>query len=199
MTDGGRPVIRRLTSEHAADYRALMLQAYALHPDAFASSVTEREILPLSWWEDRLTGEPDPPQVVLGLFEGGALGGVAGLAFHAREKERHKAALFGMYMASRCRGRGLGGRLLDAAMACARARKGLRLVQLTVTQGNAGALALYEKAGFRTFGIEPDAVAVGGRFLGKVHMCCHLHMPDGRPPAASSEAFVAGSGVSSPD
>ena len=31
-----------------------MLQAYADYPDAFTSSVAEREALPMQWWAERL-------------------------------------------------------------------------------------------------------------------------------------------------
>jgi RimJ/RimL family protein N-acetyltransferase len=50
----------------------------------------------------------------------------------------------------------------------------LVLVQLTVTQGNQGAQGLYERQGFTPFGVEPCAVAVGERFVSKVHMWCDL-------------------------
>ncbi|KEZ64645.1 GNAT family acetyltransferase, partial [Pseudomonas syringae pv. syringae FF5] len=46
----------------------------------------------------------------------------------------------------------------------------LRVVQLTVTQGNTEAVGLYERMGFVTFGLEPLAVAVGNGFVAKVHM-----------------------------
>jgi ribosomal protein S18 acetylase RimI-like enzyme len=50
----------------------------------------------------------------------------------------------------------------------------LLLVQLTVTQGNDGAQGLYERMGFEAFGVEPYAVAVGQRYVSKVHMWCDL-------------------------
>lgn len=70
--------IERLDASHALDYRALMLEAYDLHPQAFTSSVRERATMPLSWWESRLTSKLD---VVFGAFEDGALSGIVGLAF----------------------------------------------------------------------------------------------------------------------
>ena len=47
-------------------------------------------------------------------------------------------------------------------------------VQLTVTEGNASAQGLYAACGFRVFGVEPYAVAVGQGFVSKVHMWCPL-------------------------
>ena len=166
--------VQRLQPGHAAAYRALMLDAYARHPDAFTSSVAEREPLPLSWWESRLSADPKATQLVLGAFTGGTLTGAAGLSFDQRDKARHKATLFGMYVPEQHRRSGLGRELVLATLAEARARPGIRVVQLTVTQGNDAAQALYERCGFIPFGVEPMAVAVAGGFVNKVHMWCDL-------------------------
>ncbi len=166
--------IRRLVPSDAPAYPSLMLDAYERHPDAFTSSVSERAALPLSWWESRLDERPLPRELVLGAFQDGQLAGLAGLSFEPREKARHKATLFGMYVLPRFRHGGMGHALVVAALEYARARDGVRLVQLTVTHGNDAAQALYERCGFLPFGIEPLAVAVGPAFVSKVHMWCDL-------------------------
>ena len=61
-----------------------------------------------------------------------------------------------------------------AVLDSARSRVGTRLVQLTVTDGNHGAEALYRQCGFVPFGLEPLAVAVNGEFVSKLHMWCDL-------------------------
>ncbi|MBK1682005.1 N-acetyltransferase [Rhodoferax fermentans] len=147
-----------------------MLQAYAQHPQAFSSSVAERAALPVSWWVRRLEPADDAPEVVLGVFDAQALVAVVGVGFEARDKLRHKATLFGMYVAPQARQRGLGSALVQAALDCARARPGIQLVQLTVTEGNQAAQALYERFGFVSFGLEPMAVAVADGFVSKHHM-----------------------------
>src|SRR5437763_1499146 len=90
--------IRRLVPTEASRYRALMLEAYESHPDAFTSSVSERAALPLSWWESRLAAGHEPPEMVFGAFQDSELAGAAGLSFESREKIRHKGTLFGMYV-----------------------------------------------------------------------------------------------------
>lgn len=170
-------LIEPLRPIHAGDYRALMLEAYALHPDAFSSSVAERAALPLSWWQARLSEEPLAAQQVLGVFQDGGLAGVAGLTFESREKLRHKATLFGMYVPARCRQQGLGRRLVQAVLAQAAGRPGVRLVQLTVTQGNDAASALYARCGFVPYGVEPYAVAAGTAYVAKIHMWCNIGFP----------------------
>ncbi|BEP61533.1 GNAT family N-acetyltransferase [Variovorax sp. V213] len=168
--------IRRLAPADAAGYRTLMLDAYATHPSAFTTTVDERAGLPLRWWEERL-GADDAGEagVVYGAFnDTGALVGVAGLSFETRQRARHKATLFGMAVAASARRAGFGHRLVLAVLAHARAIERLRLVQLTVTEGNHTAQALYERCGFRVFGVEPLAIAVEGDMLAKVHMWCDL-------------------------
>lgn len=169
--------ITRLTQADAVPYRALMMRGYALHPDAFTSSVTEREVLPLSWWQGRL----DPAhghEAVFGAWVQDQLAGACGLSFETRDKVRHKATLFGMYVDSDFRRRGIGAQLVQATLAFARSRTGIRIVQLTVTQGNLNAQSLYERYGFVSFGVEPMAVAVGDGYVSKIHMACDLVDPN---------------------
>ncbi len=163
-------VIERLPPSRAAEYRTLMLEAYAAHPEAFTSSALERAELPLTWWEARLSAEPAAKEVVLGAIHEGEIAGVIGLSFEQREKLRHKVTLFGMYVRPQWRGQGLGRRLVLAALEHARERPGVRVAQLTVTEGNGPAEALYEGCGFVRFGVEPLAVAVGSQYLSKVHL-----------------------------
>lgn len=167
----------RLTPQHAEAYRALMLDAYARHPDAFTSSVDERAALPLAWWEARLAQTPDAAEAVWASMAGDAIQGVAGLSFERREKVRHKATLFGMYVHPEQRGQGLGRQLVDAVLTHARACPHIALVQLTVSEGNAGAIALYRAASFEPWGCEPLAVRVGEGFVRKQHMGCPLMEP----------------------
>jgi ribosomal protein S18 acetylase RimI-like enzyme len=166
--------IQRLQAPHAPAYRSLMLEAYARHPDAFTSSVAERDHLPLSWWQARLSEQAQ----VLGAFVDGAqdsmLAGVAGLSFESREKTRHKATLFGMYVAADYRRHHLGRALVEAVLDAAEARAGIRLVQLTVTESNTAARALYERCGFVAFGVEPMAMSWEAGYVAKVHMWCEL-------------------------
>ncbi len=177
--------IRRLVTTDAAAYRAIMLEGYAAHPEAFTSSAAERAALPLSWWLKRLGEEPSAEAQVFGAIDAGGIAGVAGLRFETQEKIRHKATLFGMYVPAPRRGQGIGRRLvmhlLDRAAEC----PGLRLVQLTVTEGNHAAESLYRGCGFVRFGVEPLAMAVDDAFVAKVYMWRELGA--NYPPVAGAE------------
>ena len=170
-------IVRRLTPADALPYRQLMLEAYERHPDAFTSTVSERAALPMSWWESRVSEAPASSELVFGAFDDQRMIGAAGLSFETRDKTKHKATLFGMYVPPGFRHRGVGRNLVLAVLEFARSRSGVILVQLTVTQGNAGAHSLYERCGFVPFGVEPYAVAFGDAFVSKVHMWCDLRRP----------------------
>ena len=160
-------IIRTLGAGDAEAYRALMLEAYGVYPQAFTSSVAERAAMPLSWWEKRLGS---PLDCLLGAFEGDELAGIVGLAFEPREKARHKVTLFGMYVTEAHQRKGLGRQLVEAALEEARQHPRLKLIQLTVTAGNDAAFALYQRCGFIQYGLEPLAVRVGEDYFDKIHM-----------------------------
>ena len=162
-------IIIPLTTGHAAQYRELMLHAYEHAADAFTSTPEERAALPLSWWGERIA-DPRGLGVAFGAMDGKQLVGTVGLEYSSKPKTRHKAHLIGMYVLASRRGHGLGHRLVDAALEHARQREGIALVTLTVTEGNAPAIALYEAAGFRRFGVEPMAILTPGGYKAKVHM-----------------------------
>lgn len=172
--------IRRLGADDAAAYRTLMLDAYARHPQAYTSSSDEGAVRPLSWWQQRL--DEGARSAVWGAHVGRRLVAVAGLQFAVRTKERHKATLFGMFVEPALRGRGIGRQLVEAVLQHARSLPQLRQVQLTVTEGNDDARALYERCGFVAYGVEPCAVVVDGHDLAKVHMACDLAHPGGDTP-----------------
>jgi len=163
--------IRLLVPSDAPVYREVRLRALREHPEAFTSSHAEDGKLPLATTEKRL--QPGDERRSWGAFDGAALCGMVGLEREARAKSRHKAKVVGMYVALEAAGRGVGRALLDRLVADART-SGVELLVLTVTEGNRAATALYERAGFRSFGLEPDAIRVDGRSLAKNHMYLQL-------------------------
>lgn len=165
-------MIRRLIPADASAYRSLRLRGLEEHPDAFTSSADAESAKPLSTIEARIA--PDSDDAVYGAFVGGALAGVIGLAREPRAKSRHKAVVFGMYVAPEHGRRGVGRALVRHLIEMATREPGLEQLVLTVTHTNTAARALYESEGFRSFGIEPRALRVAGRYYDKNHMARFL-------------------------
>lgn len=174
-------LIRRLTPADAAGYQRFRLRGLREHPEAFTSAYEEVALQPLSTPEQRLGL---PGEKVWGAFVNGALAGMIGLNHETRLHNRHKATLVGMYVAQEFSGHGLGQALMQAVLQEARDCL-VELIVLTVTEGNQAALALYRRAGFAAFGLEPDAVRVRGASLGKIHMALQLPCAASAPRPAT--------------
>lgn len=90
----------------------------------------------------------------------------------------HVAELTKVMAHPAARGLGLGRRVVSALVdACANA--GLEVITLGVRGNNHGAISLYESCGFRTWGVLPNAVAVGDLRFDDVRMFLPLALPDG--------------------
>jgi ribosomal protein S18 acetylase RimI-like enzyme len=74
-----------------------------------------------------------------------------------QKKAAHKVNLWGMFVLPTGRGQGVAAQLLDAAIRYARTLDGASTVRLSVSESAVAARRLYEKSGFETWGVEPDA------------------------------------------
>ncbi|MFP2912549.1 GNAT family N-acetyltransferase [Pyxidicoccus sp. 3LFB2] len=100
--------------------------------------------------------------------------GVVGVYRDAGRKQAHKAHVWGMYVLPEVRSRGIGRRLMVAAIEEARRMPGVERLLLTVAVGNAPAQKLYRALGFRTYGVEPCALRFDGASVDNELMCMPL-------------------------
>jgi RimJ/RimL family protein N-acetyltransferase len=114
-----------------------------------------------------------PFQVVYGAYVDGALVGIAGLRREALEQVAHKGVLWGVYLHPDHRGGGNARNLLHALFDHART-EGVTQVHLSVNVENERAARLYRAMGFETYGREPQAMQVGGRYYDETLMVLRL-------------------------
>ena len=172
--------LRTLTAADASRYRELMLEAYTLAADAFTSTAEERAREPESWWVKRIA-DPSGLTVCFGAALDNNLVGTVALEYASKPKTRHSALLIGMYVQAPARRLGVGRALLQAALAHVAQRPGVIVATLTVTEGNAPAIRLYEVHGFRAWGTQPWAIATPSGLKGKVHMSYWLRGDSAAP------------------
>jgi ribosomal protein S18 acetylase RimI-like enzyme len=163
-------MIRALTVADLPVFCPLRLDALRLHPRAYGSAYEEEVEYSL---DDFIARWPVPPGVMLGGFVGDRLVGFTGLRVEPRVKTRHKGFIYTVYVDAAFRGRGLAAGLVEAAVVAAR-QAGLRFVTLTVAIGNDGARRIYDRLGFRRFGIEPRGLLVDGAFVDEEMMVLDL-------------------------
>ena len=105
----------------------------------------------------------DPAIVALG---GDAVVGWCDIRRDAQPTAAHRGVL-GMGVIPPWRGRGVGSRLIEAALGLARERCFVR-IELEVFADNHPAIALYQKFGFVREGIRRDAIAIDGRYCDSI-------------------------------
>jgi RimJ/RimL family protein N-acetyltransferase len=155
--------VRLLTVEDAEAFQAVRLRAVADHPVAFLVSYEEEQARPIEVVRERLRNSlPDSPQ--FGAFEGDHLVGVVGLRRDDHAKARHRAMLWGMYVAPEVRGKRVGHALIEALLSYARTMPGLEMIILGVAVGNSSARALYAGFGFQTYAIDTREMKIGDTY-----------------------------------
>ena len=153
-------------------YWDLRLRGLREHPEAFGMSYEESRDQTL---EQVLARFLRPESFILGAAIERRLVGTVACAREHGQKLRHRATITGMYVAPEARGRGVGGALLDEAVARARGGwPGLEQIHLTVVTENAGAGRLYRRRGFAVYGVEPRALKIGDRYVDEELMVLDL-------------------------
>jgi GNAT superfamily N-acetyltransferase len=163
--------IRCLKKSDVVEYRRLRLEALQKAPAAFASSYEEEKKLSLPAFLERLTGESSH---TFGAFVKDRLIGILTLLRESRQKQTHQAVLVGMYVSAAYQKQGIGAALVDEAIAFARKARTIRYLKLSVMAGHEAARSLYLSRGFKTFGMEREALYVDGSYLDEEYMVLFL-------------------------
>ena len=169
-TVNGAVQIRPLVAADAMAYKALRDEALRTAPDAFTSDYESSVGRDASEYVARFD-TLESGQFFLGAFDAaGQLIGCLGCEREQRTKQRHCAVVVGMMVAPFAQRQGIGHQLVAACIEAARHVPGLTQLVLTVTASNAHVVRLYEQAGFRAWGLLPNAIVVDGVGYDKLHM-----------------------------
>jgi len=171
-TDVDRPIVRRLHLDEIPAMQALRREALAGDPLAFGATVDDDLALD-SIAAKRSLSDPSTA-TIFAAFVAGTPVGMVGLVRMPREKIKHRALVWGMYVQPQYRGRGVAAELLAAAVGQARAWTGVGQVHLSVTAYSPSAQRLYERAGFVVWGREPRALGWNGTFVDEYHLVLPL-------------------------
>lgn len=165
---------RKLTPQDWRRYKKVRLKSLEDAPQAFESSLLEESHFDEGVWRERL--ESTASSFCLGAFiETGELVAIAGFTQGHKLKTQHKSYLWGVYVLPNARGFGIASGLMDTMIKEFDALKTVSSLQLTVTANNTQAVALYQKCGFKEYGLEKDAIRVAGVSYDEILM--HLIKP----------------------
>ena len=160
--------VRQLTPSDASSFQTLRLEGLKETPTSFASSYEEEVRRSPDDIANRLAARDD--RAVFGAFEGLRLIGLVGVGRESMTKLRHKAFLWGVYVAAEKRGAGVGRILLGEAIGFAQSMQGITQVNLSVNACNHAAIRLYASLGFEQFALEPASMIVDGKPYDEAYM-----------------------------
>lgn len=163
----------RLNESDAERLWHLRLDAFQSEPQAFGESAEEHLQTSIDKYASRLRSSC-ADNFVMGAVDGSELVGMAGFWRDQNRKERHKGHIWGVFVAPAYRGKRVGRALIGAILDCARNLSDLVQVQLVVSTKATEARSLYSSYGFRSFGVEPQALMVNGHYVDEEHMVLFL-------------------------
>jgi len=161
--------IRRLQPQESGVYREVRLTCLKNVPQYFGSTYDE-EVLNPKFMFEMLIEEESPDHVMFGAFEDERLIGITGFNRMARQRAMHRGEIVQVYVDPGYRGQNIGERLIRQTLDYAFNLNGIEQVQLSVVASNQTAIKLYEKIGFRTFGIQPRYFKVRDTYLDQQFM-----------------------------
>jgi ribosomal protein S18 acetylase RimI-like enzyme len=141
-------VIERITPQTALVFKNVRLRALLDSPTAFSSTYAKESALPDEEWMKRSVRWSSDGSAIFLVMDGDVGCGIIG-AFE--EEDPQRAQIISMWVDPGFRRAGVGKALIDAVVDWAGSRAVCEL-KLMVTSVNEGAIAFYERMGFRMTG-----------------------------------------------
>jgi RimJ/RimL family protein N-acetyltransferase len=154
--------VRKLQPDDAEQYQRCRLDALRESPAAFLTSFEEEQHRTVETMRERLEKHHADQNAMFAAFDGERVVGLTGIFREERLQRRHKMYIVSVYVRPEHRGSGVGHKLVQAAIAHARSVSGVTHVELSVSNDNHAAKALYAANGFRSWGVEPHFKIVKG-------------------------------------
>lgn len=158
--------IKILGPEDADAYQSQRLLALRESSAMFSASYEDEVDRSLEQVASRLGKDS---AVTFGIFKRNELAGFAAVIRSPREKLSHCVEVAGMYVNPKFRRLGYGRDLMRAVITYAQSTEGVRQIKLGVNVKNIAAKSLYSSFGFKSYGIEPQALFVEGVFYDQEH------------------------------
>ncbi|MFA5303114.1 MAG: GNAT family N-acetyltransferase [Candidatus Nanoarchaeia archaeon] len=156
-------VVKKLNIKRCKEYKIIRLEALKSDPIAFGSSYEEEEKLPIKEWEKRMNN-------VLFALDNDKIIGTIVVVFNKWLKTKHVADIYGVYVNKNYRGKGIGNKLIEAALKYIKKNKEIIKIKLSVNSVQKAAAGLYKKYGFEEIGVCKKELKVDNTYYDELLM-----------------------------
>lgn len=160
-------IIKQLTAENWKIWKELRLEALKNSPESFSSSYEEESNRSDLDFQNSLTKSD-----IFGAFIDNSLVSCAGFYSLNSAKTKHRGVIWGMHTRPEYRKQGIASALIQKIINHARSR--VTQLHLTCVTSNLGAVAFYQKHGFKIYGTEPRALKMRNTFFDEYLMMLEL-------------------------
>jgi ribosomal protein S18 acetylase RimI-like enzyme len=168
-SQSGAVEIRLFTEQDAQELWNLRMLALETDPWSFVDSPEELRAISVEKFATRLSAD-DAENFIVGAFEQQTAVGMVGCYQEVPLKRRHKAWIWGVFVAPSARERGIARLLMQTAIERAKSIGGIEMIMLTVSVDQAAPRKLYQSLGFRSIGTEPKGIKIGNEHHDEEHM-----------------------------
>lgn len=158
-------VCGRLTSSSWKEYKNLRLEGLQKDPLAFGGSYESEVKKSENEWKESIEKSH-----IIGSFIDQKLVGVICFYFNKGTKTNHICNIFGVYLNSDFRNKGVSSILMDKVILLIKEYKITKKIKLTVNTKQTSAIELYKKFGFKTVGKLINELYINEKYYDEVIM-----------------------------
>lgn len=158
--------IRKAGLKDYTDVKSMMLTALKEDPHAFSVSFEEYQPNTEFWW----MGYINPflynnSQEMFLAYEDKKFAGMIGITYDNKERKKHIGSFVWFYVKKEFRGKGIGKKLLEEALAKLDKNLSIQKIALLVVETQESAIELYKKFGFEINGTLKKELKFGPEFF----------------------------------
>jgi len=161
--------IRKLKPYDSPKYREIRLACLKNDPDSFGTLYEEEAKIPKLKFETFIESEAQD-HFMFGAFDDEKLIGIMGFERMDRQRARHRGEVVQVYVDPNYRGQNVGEQLLRGTLEHAFTLDGVEQAQLSAIAANESAIRLYEKVGFKTYGVQLKYFKIGDNYKDQYFM-----------------------------
>lgn len=160
---------KKLHPENSKEYRAIRLESLQQYPIHFGSTYEDQKQKETLFFEG-LIETSHPECFVIGAFLNNTLIGICAFYKFSDERYKHRGEILQMYVQPKYQNHNIGFNLLKTALKEAFKTADLEQIELEVITRAKSAYKIYEKAGFKEYGLLENFIKKDGLYYDKKSM-----------------------------